>query len=585
MRVTNNMILANAKSNINGNKVAVDNGNNQMTTQKRIQRPSEDPVIAVRSLRLQTQLSKINQYYEKNIPDAESWMSVAGTALDNIQSCMASIREICVGGATGINTPSDRDTMLTQLTSLKQAVFEQGNATFAGRTVFTGYRTNMDLVFKENEENTSCQITQKLSADDMEQASYYNHKVVVPTNEDEIKNYNATAGLMADDLSIQKSDYYRLRLNYDNITDIEAIDFGYTKADGTYQPNKFSLAVMDTSGQYDPPLASYDANGKMEYEAGVKSGDQTRQVYTASGSAQDVTYQYYHQTGSSSGDMPKDLYIFENEDDWADWSKNTSGATGDDAKTKYVPEDACVMIKSTGDLIFGKEAAAALRSEHATVSVDYDKTGFSKGELKPEFYYDCVNNTDLQNRKYYKLEDTRYEINYTIAQDQTISVNQEARDIFNSDIQQDLEDLIAAVNNTIDAYDKVEKIKALKKDSSYQSDELQEKLDKWQSTAQKEFDYYNDQLGKLFNKEIGKADTYLAKINLANTQLGCKGSQVELTKTRMDEQQQTVTELKSKNDNLDLSEIIINYTAAYTAYQSSLQAAGRLGQISLLNYI
>jgi flagellar hook-associated protein 3 FlgL len=53
----------------------------------------------------------------------------------------------------------------------------------------------------------------------------------------------------------------------------------------------------------------------------------------------------------------------------------------------------------------------------------------------------------------------------------------------------------------------------------------------------------------------------------------------------MDEQQQTVTELKSKNDNLDLSEIIINYTAAYTAYQSSLQAAGRLGEMSLLNYI
>ena len=48
MRVTNNMITANTKSNINGNKVLVDKYNTQMTTQKKINRPSEDPVVAIR---------------------------------------------------------------------------------------------------------------------------------------------------------------------------------------------------------------------------------------------------------------------------------------------------------------------------------------------------------------------------------------------------------------------------------------------------------------------------------------------------------------------------------------------------------
>ena len=61
MRVTNNMITANTKSNINGNKVLVDKYNTQMTTQKKINRPSEDPVIAIRSLRMQTNLSHITQ--------------------------------------------------------------------------------------------------------------------------------------------------------------------------------------------------------------------------------------------------------------------------------------------------------------------------------------------------------------------------------------------------------------------------------------------------------------------------------------------------------------------------------------------
>ena len=50
MRVTNNMITGNTKSNINSNKVFVDKYNTQMTTQKKISRPSDDPVIAIRSL-------------------------------------------------------------------------------------------------------------------------------------------------------------------------------------------------------------------------------------------------------------------------------------------------------------------------------------------------------------------------------------------------------------------------------------------------------------------------------------------------------------------------------------------------------
>ena len=64
MRITNNIILHNTTGNINGNKVNVNNLNNQMTSQKKIQRPSENPVIAVRSLRLRTTLSEIDQYYE-----------------------------------------------------------------------------------------------------------------------------------------------------------------------------------------------------------------------------------------------------------------------------------------------------------------------------------------------------------------------------------------------------------------------------------------------------------------------------------------------------------------------------------------
>ena len=88
MRVTNNMITSNTKSNINANKVLVDKYNTQMTTQKKINKPSDDPVIAIRSLRMQTSLSHIDQYLNNNISDANSWLNVTDTALENMKTIL-----------------------------------------------------------------------------------------------------------------------------------------------------------------------------------------------------------------------------------------------------------------------------------------------------------------------------------------------------------------------------------------------------------------------------------------------------------------------------------------------------------------
>ena len=115
--------------------------------------------------------------------------------------------------------------------------------------------------------------------------------------------------------------------------------------------------------------------------------------------------------------------------------------------------------------------------------------------------------------------------------------------------------------------------------------EYQEKLDDWIAAAQKEADYADDHLQKLFSSEIGNVDGYLNQINLSITQVGCTVDQLKLTETRMSNQQETLQELQSENDNLDISEIIINYTAMYNAYQSSLTAAGKLSGMTLLNYL
>lgn len=108
MRITNNMIMGNTKTNINSTKVLVDKCNTQMTTQKKISKASEDPVIAIRSLRLSTSLSHLDQYKDNNIPDASSWMDVTQTALSNMKSLLTDIRTQCVNGSTDTLTADVR---------------------------------------------------------------------------------------------------------------------------------------------------------------------------------------------------------------------------------------------------------------------------------------------------------------------------------------------------------------------------------------------------------------------------------------------------------------------------------------------
>ena len=115
MRITNGMMMNTTKLNINNNKVSVDRLNTQMSTQKKITKPSDNPLIAIKSLRLSATLTQIKQYYENNIKDANSWMDVTETALTNMKDIFTDAYRLCVNGSTDVLTEEDRQTVLEQL--------------------------------------------------------------------------------------------------------------------------------------------------------------------------------------------------------------------------------------------------------------------------------------------------------------------------------------------------------------------------------------------------------------------------------------------------------------------------------------
>lgn len=531
MRITNNMMLRTTTSNINGNKVNVNSLNNQMSSQKKISRPSEDPVVAIRALRLRGNLSEINQYYKNNIPDAEAWLNVTETALNNMKTILTDIRSQCVYGATDALKTDDRKTILTALEALREQVYAEGNSDYAGRTVFTGYRTNSKLLFMEDDSKISYNITQTFSADTaIEEHRYYDGQITLGTADEMINassgNGGATGTVVFDDPTMYS--YDRIRFGYGDITTIEGAD--------------------------------------------------------ASGSQIQLEYKYNDPATTALTTGTMDVTVYDTYEEWyAAMEAGTIDMDGDASKE-------AAFIKDSGELILSNHMSAILKSYHAEISVDYNKTGFVEGEVRPEYYYNCTDVTDARNKiEYIKYdengEEVEQNINYIISMSQTLTVNTSASSVFDSAIGRDVDDMISAVQAATDAHDKVAKIEEMMKETANLEESRQKELQSWLDAAKKEADYADDNLQKMYNSYIGKFDEYLTKVNLAITTVGSKGDRLELTETRVSNQQLTVETLKSTNEDRELSDIIIEYTAAYTAYQSSLQAAGMLNQTNLLNYI
>ncbi|MBQ7506454.1 MAG: flagellar hook-associated protein FlgL [Lachnospiraceae bacterium] len=519
MRITNNVIMRNTKTNINTNKLNVNDMNNQMSSQKKIALPSDDPVIAVRALRLRSNLGELDQYLHTNIEQADSWLDITETAIGNISSLLNKIYDCCVQGANDTLNQQDRNAILAQLKQNRDQIHSEGNTDYAGRTVFTGYKTNAPLTYTDAS-NDHYQIDQRLSFEDLQENKYIYNEVIAG----DISGFASlpnTAYATGNDPGCQTVN--RIRLAYDSLT---------------YDP-------LDTTSQ--PKIFEVDADGK---------------VTTTPISFTVVTTQQLEEKGYDV--------------------KELDGTNG------------IVLNRETGELLFTDEKANEFKASMTKFQITYDKTGFSKGDLTPEDYFNCRKFDDTKtppevDKTYKHIDDKgawiNENINYTVAINQEFAINIEAKDVLNHNIGRDITDLGNTVQAAIDAYDKVAKIEGMLKLDAYAGEEDQAKLKALLERANKEATYADDQMRNLFTKYVGRFQDYINTAELARTDVGARGDRLMMTKNRVEAQFNTVDKLKSQNEDADLSDVVIDYQASYLAYQASLQAASKVQQQTLLDYI
>lgn len=145
MRITNNMLVDNMLFNLNANLGRLDTLNQQYATGKKFQVPSDDPIGASKSLKLNTDLSKVEQY-KRNADDANSWMKETESALVGIGSVLHRAYELTVEAANGTYAGDDLIKIKEEIDQLKSHLVQVANSTYAGRHIFSGYKTDLPLL-------------------------------------------------------------------------------------------------------------------------------------------------------------------------------------------------------------------------------------------------------------------------------------------------------------------------------------------------------------------------------------------------------------------------------------------------------
>lgn len=144
MRITNNMLINNMTYNLNSTLQRLEKLQFESSKGKKFRVPSDDPIGASKSLKFNTDISKVDQYI-RNAKDAASWMKETESALKEINAVLHRANELTVQAANGTNT-EDLDKIKDEISELKGHLIQVANSTYAGRSLFTGFKTDKELL-------------------------------------------------------------------------------------------------------------------------------------------------------------------------------------------------------------------------------------------------------------------------------------------------------------------------------------------------------------------------------------------------------------------------------------------------------
>lgn len=141
MRIADKMALNQVNSSVQKNRSDLNDLQNQAATQKRINKPSDDPLAAARVLSARTNINADNQFI-KNINQARTFLEYSDQSLGEMTEVLTRAKELAIAQSTdaGANATS-RTVTATEINQLFNQTVQVGNRKLGDRFLFGGFKT------------------------------------------------------------------------------------------------------------------------------------------------------------------------------------------------------------------------------------------------------------------------------------------------------------------------------------------------------------------------------------------------------------------------------------------------------------
>jgi flagellar hook-associated protein 3 FlgL len=140
MRVTQGMLAENMLRNLSASYARLGKYQDQLATGKKINRPSDDPVVAMKGMAYRTNLTEVEQF-KRNFSEAHNWIESSDAALDEATQVLQRIRELVVQASNDTYDASQRASIAQEVQQLTDHLVSIANTKVGDKYIFNGTNT------------------------------------------------------------------------------------------------------------------------------------------------------------------------------------------------------------------------------------------------------------------------------------------------------------------------------------------------------------------------------------------------------------------------------------------------------------
>ncbi|GGN93246.1 flagellar hook-associated protein FlgL [Saccharibacillus kuerlensis] len=137
IRMTSNMMSSTLLGSLNKNLYNMDKLEGQISSGRKINKPSDDPVGVTYALRYRSQLAG-NEQFQRATDSAQSWLDETDSQMGSAGNVMTRLKELMVQASTGTYSGSDMQAAALEVEQLKKQLVDIGNSKFGGKFIFNG---------------------------------------------------------------------------------------------------------------------------------------------------------------------------------------------------------------------------------------------------------------------------------------------------------------------------------------------------------------------------------------------------------------------------------------------------------------